>query len=346
MARRQSNRRGGGAGLLLLAAAAAGAAALFYRPVRSSLADMTHRQVERLLSNLLGARVQFRRFHASPLSGTVEIEGMSVTRHGSGEPMLTVERVQAEVALSQALRGQMVITAMRMERPILSLVRRESGTARSNVPESMQVDPRTAPQKAERALEMAEDAAEAVHGLGLGMDVRRALLTDGEVHYRDESLGQYHLSAGRIIGQLDHAGNGYEFNGVVESVGRRDRPAELGEVHVTGRVENIDDLAEFPHARIVADVNVGEQMHQRIEVPSVESRTLRMTVDGEMELAQLTPLLPEGVKVFEPIRAAGTQGRIELRGTVTYDPDQGLRIPEMNQNVRDVTVGGTQKSGA
>jgi len=338
-----------GAGMLVLAG---GAAALLYRPVQDALGRWLHRRAQRWLSDALGMRVRFRDFTLSLLQGEFDIVGVTITRPGVREPVLSVDRVRGRLDLARALTGDLVVREMWLERPVVSVVVRpaaaRAGSPATNLPPQLETNPWDLAAKADHALEAAETAARAADKLGLRMHMGRTLVRDGEFRFRAPSLNGYELAASRIAAECERSGGGYDFHAVVGAFGRRDVPADLGEVRVRGRSDGPADLTRFDEVRVEMDVETGppqQPIHAHVQCPSIGSRSCRADVGGETDLAALVPLLPEGVPVLEPLRTVGTHGRVEFSATVTYDPKQGLRVPEMQQSAHDVAVGGT-KAGA
>jgi hypothetical protein len=315
----------GGMGTLVLLGTAA---VILYDPVRRAVGQFIHRQLENVLSLALGADVRFERLRASIFNGRVEAEGMSITRKGMSEPLLTVRRLRAQTALSRALRGELVLESLDMVRPVLRIIRHVD--RHTNIPSRLQIDPARAPQKAEELLEVAEQAGEALDRMGLRLDVEHAMVTDGEVHFIDESAEGFHVAATGIIKEMGRSPEGhYEFCGLVRSVGRRDQLGELGEVRFSGRIDNIDDLTQIARARLTTAVEIGDQLRVDLRCPVIESRRIEMHIDGSADMASFHPLIPPNIPALEPLRAMSGQGRMTLRTSLIYDPNQGINLSDL-----------------
>jgi uncharacterized protein involved in outer membrane biogenesis len=89
-------------------------------------------RIERKLSALFGAKVTFERLKISPLSGRLEAEHMIVAGDTPDRPLLTVRKIDAQIAVAKALTGQIVVKSLLIEGPGIFLIRREDGSL--NIP--------------------------------------------------------------------------------------------------------------------------------------------------------------------------------------------------------------------
>jgi uncharacterized protein involved in outer membrane biogenesis len=86
--------------------------------------------IEKKLSNLLGAKVTFERLKISPLTGKLEAEAMVIAGERADRPMVKVRRMDAQIAVAKALKGQIVVKSLLVEGPEILLVRGEDGGLR------------------------------------------------------------------------------------------------------------------------------------------------------------------------------------------------------------------------
>ena len=107
---------------------------------------------ERKLSNALGAAVTFEEFKFSPLSGNVEVVGVKVAMPRFATPMLSIGRLSAKLHVARALKQEIVLKSLTVERPVLSIVCRADGSLnlsepkRARSPSRSRVSPSTAPR--------------------------------------------------------------------------------------------------------------------------------------------------------------------------------------------------------
>jgi uncharacterized protein involved in outer membrane biogenesis len=97
--------------------------------------------IERKISSVTGAAVTFGDFKFSPMSGTIEVLGLKVATERFAAPFVSAVRIEAKVAVTKALKGEIVVKTMTIEKPLLNYTIRSDGTSnfdrkRSNSTES------------------------------------------------------------------------------------------------------------------------------------------------------------------------------------------------------------------
>src|SRR5689334_10267277 len=73
--------------------------------------------IEKKISSVTGATVMFGDFKFSPMSGTIEILNAKVAAERFVPPFLAIERIEAQVNVSKALRGEIVLKSLTIDRP-------------------------------------------------------------------------------------------------------------------------------------------------------------------------------------------------------------------------------------
>ena len=135
--------------------------------------------IERKLSALLGAEVKFEQFKVSLLSGSVEVAGVRV-----GE-FLTVARAVVQIAVKRALKGEIVVKSLTIERPQVDLPKRPRR------PERPAKSP-TAPA--------ADEPSEKTRWT---FDIEKVLVLDGDVRISDR------LAISKLLLELKRSDAGY-----------------------------------------------------------------------------------------------------------------------------------------
>ncbi|HEY8665263.1 MAG TPA: hypothetical protein VIL86_01300, partial [Tepidisphaeraceae bacterium] len=157
--------------------------------------------IERRLSALLGAEVTFEKFKLSLLGGSIEAGGVRVAAGaGAGaEPILTIGRIKAEISIARAMKKEIVVKSLAIERPRFTLVRRADGSLNL---------PGRAKAQAAPAAAAPQEAVEEEAPKSWALEAHKVLLIDGEIHYRSEVAGDegYHVSAESILGEVRQAG--------------------------------------------------------------------------------------------------------------------------------------------
>jgi uncharacterized protein involved in outer membrane biogenesis len=129
--------------------------------------------IEEKLSKLLGARVTFGWLKISPLSGRLEAENMIVAGDAPDQPLLTIRRIEAQIAVAKALAGQIVVKSLLIEGPELFLIRCEDGSL--NIP-------KRPPRFASDALDESTDKSNSRQ-----FEVQSVRVQDGRVRFQRDS---------------------------------------------------------------------------------------------------------------------------------------------------------------
>jgi hypothetical protein len=227
--------------------------------------------IERKLSALLGAKVTFQKFNVSLFTGTIEAAGVAV---GDDEerPLLTIVLVHAEISIKRALKGEIVVKSVTVEKPAFTVIRWGDGT--SNLPRT------TSPNSDVPA----DDKTT------WKFDVEKLFIIDGQVTLR---LGTYELLSPRVLMELNRfGGTDYSLTILAEDVRRRDQEAIIGTVGVTGRITNAADLTTISEAGMEADLTIGDWGVVTFKTPRIRSLQGEIELRGRITLQQLIALLP------------------------------------------------------
>ncbi len=308
--------------------------------------------IQKKLSALLGAQVTFEKLKLSPIGGVLDIHGMTVAGEDAKHPVLSVDRIRAEVAVVKALAGEIVVKSLTIERPILSIIRRADGSTnlppRPNSSKNKETDTNDAPlrgkpPKRSKTGEAPAGDEEENEEQRWTLDAKKILLVGGEIHFRDESAPSYRASAGPILAELKRAGDDFEFTLLVESLGRRDVPVELGQLKGEGRLTNLTDFARIAYAGLEATLEVGASLRLSARCASLASRSGDLTASGMIDLPELQKLVPAALFVL-PAAVSDARGRVELSLRAAYDPGDGMKIAELVLKALDVSIGGGKVS--
>jgi len=88
--------------------------------------------IERKLSSLLGAAVTIDKLNVSLLGGSIEAQGVTVRGVDAMVPFLTIAKIHADIAVTKAFKGEIVIKSLAIERPVVNFV--QTGPGGSNFP--------------------------------------------------------------------------------------------------------------------------------------------------------------------------------------------------------------------
>ncbi len=227
--------------------------------------------IERKLSALLGALVTFDKLNLSPFKGAIEVLGVRV-----GD-VATVARVHVEVAIGRALKGEFVVKSLTIERPTVNLVRRADGSL--NLPKPKSKPPAAAPAPAEAEEESGKWT----------FDAEKVLLVDGQVNI---IAGTYRASVERLLVELKRSGGAYNVTLLAHSIGRRDEPAELGELRGNGVITNAADLSALSRAAADLTLQLGDLLKMKLRTAEIGSLVFDAALDGHIDVARVKKLLP------------------------------------------------------
>lgn len=282
--------------------------------------------LQKKLSSLLGMEVRLGEVKLSLMKGTLDVRDVLVLG-AAGETVLTVERVKAEVSVAGVFKKEIAVKSLAIEKPRLAIVQDAAG--RLNVLRPAQ-PPVVALDASDDDEEEEPEAPPEVKGSGWKLDARRVLLVDGEVSFRGGhgALAGWGVALRKILGELKRVDDGFDLTAIVESV------AELGALHATGKLTGIDNVADLARAALVANVEMAG-IKAKVESPSIESRQVTASVDGNVHLPTWAKAVPPGLVA----KLASVRGTVAIKGRASYDPDRGLRVPEMDVSVRDLAAG-------
>lgn len=300
--------------------------------------SLLQQPIERKLSSLLGAEVTFQQFKVSLLKGAIEATGVSVAADEGAEPVLTIGRVRAEISIARALKKEIVIKSLAIDRPMLNVIRRVDGSTNwpRRVPVSELQGHPEVPTKDQ------DDSG------GLVLEIQKLLLVEGEASYRSEAPedGGYHFTAEAIMADLSQQERTIPFTLIAHSVGRRDRAGELGELKLAGRLSDAPDLGHLSQASMEVEGTLGQALHVRMKSPALARREVEGELRGQVDVAALLALVPPSVATVRKLVASGVSGQATVSIQAQYGPATGLRIPSAHFQLQDVAIGFTPGSVA
>ena len=278
--------------------------------------------IERKLSAVLGAHVAIDGLNASLLGGSIDVTGLTLTPHGSIEPLLLVRRIKADVAMGAMLRKELVIKSVVIEGPTVSLVRGADGGV--NLPRR---DARPAAAVAASKDDPDDDDDDAPSAWKLAAE--KVQLLDGSVHYRDAA---YHASAERIVGELLRKSDGIHVTVLAATLGRRDEALDLGEARAHGVFQNAD-ITRLGDAPLEATFEIADAVRGSVHSPSLKTRKLDVDVRANVVLGMLRRLLPESV-----LPKFYFDGQADVQVVASMNPRAGARIKHFSVTATDVRV--------
>ena len=158
--------------------------------------------LERKLSAMLGAEVTFEKLHISLLGGSIEAQGMTVVTDDPTRPLLTVQRIRAEISIPAALKKEIVVRSLTVEKPVVTITRNSDGQL--NLPRRTPSEPNGggAPVQARQTPDRGPaKAGSEDSGGSWKFEAQKVLVVDGDVRFRDAADG-YAASCQPITAEL------------------------------------------------------------------------------------------------------------------------------------------------
>ena len=290
--------------------------------------NLLRRPVEQKLSALLGLPVTIERIRLSPIRGTLDIYGVNVGTPAS--PLLTIARVRADIALTRALRREVILRSLTIERPILAIKRHADGT--TNLP------PRLLRVAAPGADDTDQQGPNATHAApSWKFEARTILVEDGAMHVRIEAPSDnstYHASADRITAKLVHGEGGITLTCLIDSIRRRHHAAELGPVKLTAALGNVRSWNELSAATLRAELDAGEAIHLSAATNgAISSNGLEANVSADLSIAQMLAVLPPSLMKWPVFLPAA--GMLHTEGKLVFEPAAGIRMRQIEVRISD-----------
>ena len=268
---------------------------------------------------MLGADVTFEKLNFSLLSGTVEAQGVTVsTGRTDPQPLLTVRRLKAEVAIGAAFKKELVVNALTIEKPIIHLFRDADGQL--NLPKQTVTDTDRRTTDTPADADASEESASSWR-----FEAKKLLVVDGELHFSDAKTG-YRAEVAPILAEVKQADGGFEFTVMADRARRTDQPAELGALRLHGHARNMPSPMDWQQARITASLQAGELLRGQMDVPSLKPIDAKAQLNGTINVPHVLQLVPTALL---PKLLGGLAGKVELHTTVSYSKTSGLRVPEL-----------------
>ena len=227
--------------------------------------------LEKKLSEVLGADVTFDRVKLSPLSGKVEVLNLKATLPFSTTPFLSVPRIEAKIAMARALKQEISVQSLRVERPAARLPL-----------------PRLAKGHAERK---ASDASPAKPWQFEADDV---LVVDAAIEFQQ---GDYHLIADGVTLSLKRDASAIVLSLVASSVRRVSPTVDLGELKLTGQVAT-RDFTQLMTAAVTLDGELGTTLRVHAQTDSLQSKTIDAQIAGDVDSQLVSRMIdPSNIRI-------------------------------------------------
>ena len=240
--------------------------------------------IQRKLSALIGAEVTFDKLNLSLLSGTIEALGVTVAGEDRATPVLTIARVKASVAVARALKGEIVVKSLTIERAVVNIVRVGGKT---NLPKRIKAD--------EPPAEPAETPPDVVADEKTWkLDAENVLIVDGEIGVQ---LDDYRVTAKPLLAELKRSGGGaYAVTMLIDAIAIAGAGGAPLSLRANGMISDAADLTAIGKSPATLKVEIGELAKLTLTTPAVSSRDVQVAFEGSFTLARILALLPAAAR--------------------------------------------------
>jgi uncharacterized protein involved in outer membrane biogenesis len=254
--------------------------------------------LEKKLSDLLGGVVTFDRVKLSPLSGKAEVLNLAASARGEAKPFLTVARIDAKIAMARALKQEIAIQSLRIERPVVRL---------------------PLPTLNKRHADRKEPAGTSKPWQFEADDV---LIVDGTIAFQNE---WYDALAENVTISLKRDAGGIVITLLADSLRRLDPDVSVGSLKATGQIAT-NDFAKIAESQISLNGELGSQLRVSAKTESLQSKTIDGKLEGTLDGAQLSRLVAQ-----DKLQLPALQGLIHLWIEGTFSPSKiNLRHAEFS----------------
>lgn len=243
--------------------------------------------LEKKLSDALGAKVSFDRVKLSPLSGKVEALNLAATAP-SGDPLfLKVPRIEAKIGMARALKQEISIQSLRIERPYLRL-------------------PIALPRKAPASKNEPGSSA----SKPWQFEADDVLVVDGTIEF--QSLA-YHAIAEKVNLSLKRDANDIVLTLLSDSVRRINPDVSVGGLKLNGRIAT-SDFSRLLTSSISVDGTIDPHARFSATTASLMSKTIDARVTANLDSHFFSRLIP--------IMLPAIAGLIHLDIDGTFSPER------------------------
>jgi len=221
--------------------------------------------LEKKLSEMLGADVSFDRVKLSPLSGKLEVLNLAAKARGESQAFLTVARIEAKIAMAHALKQEIAIQSLRIERPDVRLPlpmtpeRRESSTETTEASKPWQFE--------------ADDV----------------LVVDAVVRFDG---AKYRAIAENTTLSLKRDASGIAITLMTETLGRVEPNIILGPLKLNGHIAT-RDFTKLTISPITLDGEIANRIRVHAKTESVESNTVDAQLEGSLDSEHFSRLIEQ-----------------------------------------------------
>jgi len=276
--------------------------------------------IERKISSVTGATVMFGEFKFAPMSGTIEVLNAKIAAERFVPPFLAIDRIEAQVAVSRALRGEICVKSLVIDRPVFIYQIHSDG--KTNQPQRK--------TKSDESIVPKEKGA----GGTWEFNTEKIAINSGRFEYRDATRDNYKLTVEGINATITPEKQDIAISLTADSVGRRDREIEIGTLKFLGKLAGgglRDPLASSLSSR----ASLADSVIIDITTSMLANRCFDIAIAGALPLQTLVGILPLSRAQTWAVNASGSVG---VRGSMSVELLKSIRLSNLELKVGEFSI--------
>lgn len=267
--------------------------------------------IERKISAATGSVVAIGQFSFSPFTGVVEILDMKVSVSRFVPPVLGVERVFARLSVTRALKQEIVLKELSIEKPSITIQVRSDGTSNLTRPDTHKSE---TPEQDKQA------------GGSWEFECSQVSIVDAYFHVHHFGHEGYKVAVEKLNGVLKSEGNDLQLKFLADSCGRRDIPLELGQLSLDGKLTGAGGFKNFTTCGLDAMARLSTNIVTKLSSSLLANRSIDCDVAASVNLPALLQLLPDDIRL--PLTVEG-DAPVILKARGTLGAARGLKVQSL-----------------
>jgi hypothetical protein len=276
--------------------------------------------IERKISAATGAVVAIGQFSFSPFSGVVEILDLKVSVSRFVPPVLGVERIFAKLSVTRALKQEIVLKELSIEKPSITIQVRSDGTSNLTRPDQHKSE---TPEKDKQA------------GGAWEFECSQISIVDAYFHLHHFGHEGWKVAIERLNGFIKSDGNDLQLKFLADTCGRRDIPLELGALSLDGKVTGAGGFKNFPTCGLDAMVKLSSNVAAKLTSSVLANRNLDCDLAASIKLPTLLQLLPDDMRL--PVTFEG-DAPVNLKSRASFGRERGFKLQSLELKTSDLAV--------
>ncbi len=279
--------------------------------------------IERKISSITGGAVMMDEFKFSPLSGSIEGVNVRMAAERFVPPFLSIDRIQAKIGVARALRGEIVLNSLTIERPVFIC----------NIHSDGKTNLARKPNRPAEAIVPKEGSAGGMWEL----NPDKIAINHGRIEFRDATRDNYKLAIEGINATATPDGNDIALTLTADGVGRRDKPVELGMLKMLGKLSG-GGFKEPLASTLSARASIADTLVFQISSTHLANRIFDVEIAGVIKLAVLMGMLP--LSLARSWELLG-DGSVDVRGKITVEQLKSVQVGSLELKLGDFSINRT-----